>query len=215
MSRTEAKRRFSIKDHERMTACIECRKDADVIDETPAAYKSIEDVMAAQADLVEIVHTPHQAVSVKGWTNLTANKFSNVQAGVCLSVQGLTVRDATGASQSRGRGPASARRSRRKKCERNAVPGRCADTFVHPATAAAHKARLSVLEGSGRRIANDHAETDGDARRRAEVAVRCVRVLARRARLREARRADPLRLRIPSARDPLSCAGMHRLPGRA
>jgi tRNA-splicing ligase RtcB (3'-phosphate/5'-hydroxy nucleic acid ligase) len=66
MSRTEAKRRFSVKDHERMTAGIECRKDADVIDETPAAYKSIEDVMAAQADLVEIVHTLHQVVCVKG-----------------------------------------------------------------------------------------------------------------------------------------------------
>jgi tRNA-splicing ligase RtcB (3'-phosphate/5'-hydroxy nucleic acid ligase) len=66
MSRTEAKRRFSVKDHERMTAGIECRKDADVIDETPAAYKPIEDVMAAQADLVEVVHTLHQVVCVKG-----------------------------------------------------------------------------------------------------------------------------------------------------
>jgi tRNA-splicing ligase RtcB len=66
MSRTEAKRRFSIADHERMTAGVECRKDADVIDETPAAYKSIEDVMAAQADLVEVVHTLHQVVCVKG-----------------------------------------------------------------------------------------------------------------------------------------------------
>ncbi|MFZ3201645.1 MAG: RtcB family protein [Candidatus Acidiferrales bacterium] len=66
MSRTEAKRRFSVKDHERMTAGIECRKDADVIDETPAAYKPIEAVMAAQADLVEVVHTLHQVVCVKG-----------------------------------------------------------------------------------------------------------------------------------------------------
>ena len=66
MSRTEAKRRFSLADHARMTAGIECRKDADVIDETPAAYKSIEAVMAAQADLVEIVHTLHQVVCVKG-----------------------------------------------------------------------------------------------------------------------------------------------------
>jgi tRNA-splicing ligase RtcB (3'-phosphate/5'-hydroxy nucleic acid ligase) len=66
MSRREAKQRFSVKDHERMTAGIECRKDADVIDETPAAYKPIEDVMAAQADLVEIVHTLHQVVCVKG-----------------------------------------------------------------------------------------------------------------------------------------------------
>lgn len=66
MSRTEAKRRFSVTDHERMTAGIECRKDADVIDETPAAYKPIEDVMAAQADLVEIVHTLRQVICVKG-----------------------------------------------------------------------------------------------------------------------------------------------------
>jgi len=66
MSRTEAKRRFSVADHERMTAGIECRKDANVIDETPAAYKPIEDVMAAQSDLVEIVHTLHQVVCVKG-----------------------------------------------------------------------------------------------------------------------------------------------------
>jgi tRNA-splicing ligase RtcB len=66
MSRGEAKRRFSVADHARMTAGVECRKDADVIDETPAAYKSIEAVMAAQADLVEIVHTLHQVVCVKG-----------------------------------------------------------------------------------------------------------------------------------------------------
>ena len=66
MSRTEAKRRFTVADHERMTAGIECRKDRDVIDETPAAYKPIEDVMTAQADLVEIVHTLHQVVCVKG-----------------------------------------------------------------------------------------------------------------------------------------------------
>jgi len=53
MSRTEAKRRFSVEDHKRMTAGVECRKDAEVIDETPAAYKPIEAVMAAQSDLVE------------------------------------------------------------------------------------------------------------------------------------------------------------------
>jgi tRNA-splicing ligase RtcB len=66
MSRGEAKRRFSVADHERMTAGIECRKDADVIDETPAAYKPIEAVIAAQADLVDVVHTLHQVVCVKG-----------------------------------------------------------------------------------------------------------------------------------------------------
>jgi tRNA-splicing ligase RtcB len=45
---------------------VECRKDAEVIDETPAAYKPIDAVMAAQADLVEIVHTLRQVVCVKG-----------------------------------------------------------------------------------------------------------------------------------------------------
>jgi tRNA-splicing ligase RtcB len=66
MSRTEAKKRFTIEDHKRMTAGVECRKDAEVIDETPAAYKPIEAVMAAQSDLVEIVHTLRQVVCVKG-----------------------------------------------------------------------------------------------------------------------------------------------------
>src|SRR5262252_7852430 len=66
MSRHEAKKRFTIEDHIRMTEGVECRKDADVIDETPAAYKPIDAVMAAQADLVEIVHTLRQVVCVKG-----------------------------------------------------------------------------------------------------------------------------------------------------
>lgn len=66
MSRAEAKRRFTIADHEAATEGIECRKDADVIDETPAAYKPISDVMKAQSDLVEIVHTLRQVVCVKG-----------------------------------------------------------------------------------------------------------------------------------------------------
>jgi tRNA-splicing ligase RtcB len=66
MSRGEAKRRFSVEDHEKATAGIECRKDAGVIDETPMAYKPIEKVMAAQADLVDIVHELRQVVCVKG-----------------------------------------------------------------------------------------------------------------------------------------------------
>jgi tRNA-splicing ligase RtcB len=66
MSRNEAKRRFTVADHEKATAGIECRKDADVIDETPMAYKDIDAVMAAQADLVEVVHTLRQVVCVKG-----------------------------------------------------------------------------------------------------------------------------------------------------
>ncbi|MFZ4736591.1 MAG: RtcB family protein [Bradymonadia bacterium] len=66
MSRTEAKRRFTLDDHAADTAGIECRKDAEVLDETPRAYKSIDAVMAAQTDLVEVVHTLRQVVCVKG-----------------------------------------------------------------------------------------------------------------------------------------------------
>lgn len=66
MSRTQAKKQFTVRDHEEATKGIECRKDADVIDETPAAYKSIDDVMHAQRDLVDIVHTLRQVVCVKG-----------------------------------------------------------------------------------------------------------------------------------------------------
>lgn len=66
MSRTEAKKRFTIEDHIAATAGVECRKDNDVIDETPKAYKDIDAVMAAQFDLVDIVHTLKQVVCVKG-----------------------------------------------------------------------------------------------------------------------------------------------------
>lgn len=66
MSRSEAKRRFTVDDQARATAGIECRKDAEVIDEIPLAYKDIDAVMEAQADLVEIVHTLKQVVCVKG-----------------------------------------------------------------------------------------------------------------------------------------------------
>jgi tRNA-splicing ligase RtcB len=66
MSRTKAKKVFTMADHEAATAGVECRKDVDVIDETPGAYKAIDDVMAAQADLVEIVYTLKQVVCVKG-----------------------------------------------------------------------------------------------------------------------------------------------------
>lgn len=61
-----AKREISLEDHERATAGVECRKDAGVLDESPGAYKSIDAVMAAQADLVEIRHTLRQVVCVKG-----------------------------------------------------------------------------------------------------------------------------------------------------
>ena len=66
MSRRQAKERFSVEDHAKATEGVECRKDEDVIDETPGAYKDIDAVMAAQTDLVEIVHTLKQVVCVKG-----------------------------------------------------------------------------------------------------------------------------------------------------
>ncbi|CCJ86405.1 Protein RtcB [Cronobacter dublinensis 582] len=66
MSRTAAKKRFTVEDQIRATAHVECRKDSDVIDEIPMAYKDIEAVMAAQSSLVEIVHTLRQVVCVKG-----------------------------------------------------------------------------------------------------------------------------------------------------
>lgn len=66
MSRAEAKRRFTVEDHAKATVGIECRKDADVVDETPASYKDIDAVMAAQSDLVSIEHTLRQVVCVKG-----------------------------------------------------------------------------------------------------------------------------------------------------
>jgi tRNA-splicing ligase RtcB len=66
MSRSEARRRFTVTDQVQATAGVECRKDAEVIDEIPLAYKDIDAVMRAQADLVEIVHTLKQVVCVKG-----------------------------------------------------------------------------------------------------------------------------------------------------
>ena len=66
MSRTKAKKLFTVQDQVRATAGVECRKDANVIDEIPMAYKDIDAVMAAQKDLVEVVHTLKQVVCVKG-----------------------------------------------------------------------------------------------------------------------------------------------------
>ena len=66
MSRTEAKRRYTLADQALATAGVECRKDADVIDDIPMAYKDIDAVMYAQRDLVEVVHTLKQVVCVKG-----------------------------------------------------------------------------------------------------------------------------------------------------
>lgn len=66
MSRGAAKKRFTTADLAEQTAGVECRKDADVIDEIPGAYKDIDTVMSNQADLVEIVAELRQIVCVKG-----------------------------------------------------------------------------------------------------------------------------------------------------
>jgi tRNA-splicing ligase RtcB len=66
MSRTEAKKRFTLEDHAKATEGVECKKDESVLDETPGAYKPIDAVMAAQSDLVEIVHELRQIICVKG-----------------------------------------------------------------------------------------------------------------------------------------------------
>ena len=66
LSRGAAKKAITLQDHIAATAHVECRKDEAVIDESPAAYKDIDAVMAAQSDLVEIVHTLRQVVCVKG-----------------------------------------------------------------------------------------------------------------------------------------------------
>lgn len=65
-SRGAAKRLFTQEDHEKATEGVECRKDTGVLDETPGAYKDIDMVMAAQTDLVEVVHTLKQVLCVKG-----------------------------------------------------------------------------------------------------------------------------------------------------
>lgn len=66
MSRSAARQRITLAEHREATAHVECRKDAGVVDESPAAYKDIDAVMAAQRDLVEVVHTLRQVVCVKG-----------------------------------------------------------------------------------------------------------------------------------------------------
>jgi len=66
MSRNQAKKLFTSLDLEAQTLGVECRKDADVVDEIPGAYKDIDQVMAAQADLVDIVTTLKQVLCIKG-----------------------------------------------------------------------------------------------------------------------------------------------------
>jgi len=66
MSRGDAKRKFTVADHIKATEGVECRKDEEVVDETPGAYKDIDAVMKAQEDLVEIIYTLKQVLCIKG-----------------------------------------------------------------------------------------------------------------------------------------------------
>lgn len=66
MSRAKAKATISLDKHKRDTAHVECRKDSGILDESPSAYKPLDAVMKAQADLVEIVHRLQPLVCVKG-----------------------------------------------------------------------------------------------------------------------------------------------------
>jgi tRNA-splicing ligase RtcB len=66
MSRNAAQKNFTVADLAQQTAGVICRKDKGVIDEIPGAYKNIDEVMANQSDLVDVVHTLKQVVCVKG-----------------------------------------------------------------------------------------------------------------------------------------------------
>jgi tRNA-splicing ligase RtcB (3'-phosphate/5'-hydroxy nucleic acid ligase) len=66
MSRTQAKRQFTVADLAAQTMGVECRKDVGILDEIPGAYKSIDEVMAAQRDLVDVIATLKAVLCVKG-----------------------------------------------------------------------------------------------------------------------------------------------------
>ena len=66
MSRKKAKKKFTVEDHIQATRGVECRKDKRVLDETPGAYKNIDDVMNAQKDLINVLYALKQIVCVKG-----------------------------------------------------------------------------------------------------------------------------------------------------
>ncbi len=66
MSRTKAKKTFSVADLVAQTSGVECRKDAGVLDEIPGAYKNLDSVISAQRDLVEPVARLTTLLCVKG-----------------------------------------------------------------------------------------------------------------------------------------------------
>lgn len=66
MSRTEARNTFTLDDLATQTAGVECPKSEGILDEIPAAYKPIEQVMLDQEDLVEILYELKQVICIKG-----------------------------------------------------------------------------------------------------------------------------------------------------
>jgi tRNA-splicing ligase RtcB len=74
MGRRAAERTFTVEQHAAATMGVECDKTADTLDETPAAYKVIEDVMAAQADIVKTKYILKQFLNVKGKSDSTRRK---------------------------------------------------------------------------------------------------------------------------------------------
>jgi hypothetical protein len=89
MGRKEARRRFTVADLIAQTEGVECRKDDAVLDEIPGAYKDIDEVMANQADLVEVVHTLKQVMCVKG-ASYVSTLPSRFQLGDKVRARGTT-----------------------------------------------------------------------------------------------------------------------------
>ena len=66
MSRSAARKRFTVADLVEQTAGVECRKDDAVLDEIPSSYKNIDEVMVNQTSLVDVVHVLKQVMCIKG-----------------------------------------------------------------------------------------------------------------------------------------------------
>lgn len=66
MSRTAAKKTYTVEDLERTMVGIEARTDEGVLDEISLAYKDLDSVIAAESDLVEVVQKLNTILCVKG-----------------------------------------------------------------------------------------------------------------------------------------------------
>src|SRR5690606_6766627 len=66
MSRSRARKEFTVEDLAAQTQGVECRKDQGVLDEIPGAYKDLDAVIAAQSDRVEVVARLRTVLGVKG-----------------------------------------------------------------------------------------------------------------------------------------------------